>query len=119
MKQTFYMPELATLRFFAFLSVFGCHTALDCGMAVTALTRVGGYGVDVFFALSAYLLTELMLREKEATGGLNSQGVLCPPRPAHPAALLLVPGGRVHRLSPAAAGDHANGGFHAARNAHQ
>jgi len=28
-------------------------------------------GVDVFFVLSAYLLTELLLRKKDATGSLN------------------------------------------------
>jgi peptidoglycan/LPS O-acetylase OafA/YrhL len=42
--------------------------------AVVLLTRVfrlGGPGVDLFFVLSAYLITELLLREKEATGKVH------------------------------------------------
>src|ERR1700730_331546 len=74
MKQTFYLPELDTLRFFAFLAVFLCHYALashPVGLLISGMAQVTGHGVDLFFALSAYLLTELMLREKEETGHVN------------------------------------------------
>jgi peptidoglycan/LPS O-acetylase OafA/YrhL len=74
MKQTFYLPELDTLHFFAFLAVFLCHYALaghPVGLLISGMTQVSGHGIDLFFALSAYLLTELMLREKEETGHVN------------------------------------------------
>jgi peptidoglycan/LPS O-acetylase OafA/YrhL len=34
----------------------------------------GAYGVDLFFALSAYLITSLLLRERVATGALDLRG---------------------------------------------
>ena len=34
----------------------------------------GAYGVDLFFALSAYLITSLLLRERAATGALDLRG---------------------------------------------
>ena len=37
---------------------------------------VGFFGVDLFFVLSAYLLTELMLREKESRGSLDILGFI-------------------------------------------
>lgn len=83
-KPSFYRPELDVLRFFAFLSVFVYHTLyvpLDhlVGRGVpmwfaqlqVSISRVGAYGVDLFFALSAYLITELLLREKEYRGTLD------------------------------------------------
>lgn len=35
------------------------------------LRGVGAFGVPIFFVLSAYLITTLMLREREATGGFD------------------------------------------------
>src|SRR5689334_20593410 len=63
-QNSFYLPELDTLRFFAFGAVFVNHIALDLGTN-SIFAYVGGHGVDLFFALSAYLITELILREKE------------------------------------------------------
>ena len=51
------------MRFFAFLSVFIGHVCLY--FKVPSRHYPAGYGVELFFTLSAYLLTELMLREKE------------------------------------------------------
>ena len=79
--QTFYHPELDVLRFFAFLAVF-IHHALprDASLyirngfpafatdLVLAAKEAGAYGVDLFFALSAYLITELLLREHAKRG---------------------------------------------------
>jgi peptidoglycan/LPS O-acetylase OafA/YrhL len=79
----FYRPELDVLRFFAFLSVFLYH-----GLPGFALTRhtgwmarlalyetqvkdTGAFGVCLFFLLSAYLITELLLREKKCTGTIR------------------------------------------------
>jgi len=77
----FYRPELDALRFGAFFLVF-LHHALPHSSAeysiggplaqiLAAIARAGALGVDLFFALSSYLITELLLREQRATGTLN------------------------------------------------
>jgi peptidoglycan/LPS O-acetylase OafA/YrhL len=58
----YYRPELDALRFLAFFLVFMCHS-MDASW--------GALGVPVFFLLSAYLITELLLREREATGTVD------------------------------------------------
>jgi peptidoglycan/LPS O-acetylase OafA/YrhL len=79
-ETSFYRPELDCLRFFAFLAVFVHHTlpkTADFYQAhhlPTFLANVpyaGAYGVDLFFCLSAYLITELLLREKDQAGHLD------------------------------------------------
>jgi peptidoglycan/LPS O-acetylase OafA/YrhL len=74
----FYLPELDGLRFFAFLAVFLSHVAAFSNGAneakpaiIQIFNLVGRFGVDLFFALSAYLLTVLMIREKDRFGSLN------------------------------------------------
>lgn len=72
------------LRFFAFLLVFFHHslphdpafyTALNVpfviARALAAVGALGAFGVDVFFVLSSYLITELLLREKENCGAVD------------------------------------------------
>jgi peptidoglycan/LPS O-acetylase OafA/YrhL len=76
---SFYRPELDALRFFAFLGVFVFHAtrSADLGFLgslspwAAAVSDSGAYGVDLFFALSAYLITALLLREKESQGTLD------------------------------------------------
>jgi peptidoglycan/LPS O-acetylase OafA/YrhL len=82
--RSFYKPELDVLRFFAFLAVFVFHIVnystdflvqhhvpfLIARIGVS-LTYAGMYGVSLFFILSAYLITELLLREKESMGRLD------------------------------------------------
>lgn len=81
MSARFHRPELDCLRFGAFFLVF-LHHALPhastgypfggpLAQSLAALARAGALGVDLFFALSAYLITELLLREHAATGSLN------------------------------------------------
>lgn len=81
-SRRFYQPELDGLRFYAFLGVFVCHTlpfeaAFYKGLHLPfpwvwgATVKAGAAGVDLFFALSAYLITSLLLKEREETGGIS------------------------------------------------
>src|SRR5438309_11094523 len=85
--ERFYRPELDALRFFAFLGVFIFHAAprtMDfydaagyphwLSSLLIPTFGAGAYGVDLFFALSAYLITSLLLRECAATGALDLRG---------------------------------------------
>ena len=80
----FYHPELDIVRFFAFLMVFVHHAIphepefwMKLGVASPLARIIGGigstgaFGVDVFFALSSYLITELLLREKQQCGEVD------------------------------------------------
>ena len=79
----FYRPELDCLRFFAFFGVFVFHTVppqtteyyaqrhIPAGWLIASASRAGSFGVDLFFLLSAYLITELLLREKEECGKIH------------------------------------------------
>ena len=97
-----YFPELDSLRFFAFLMVFGFHHGLpDLGgwirdiLAMTidlpililfgtggignrlgpavdhALSRNGWIGVNLFFTLSGFIITRLLLREELQYGRID------------------------------------------------
>jgi peptidoglycan/LPS O-acetylase OafA/YrhL len=80
----FYRPALDGLRFFAFVAVFLHHlfpydpaiyrlmgAAEGPAQWMGALALSGATGVDLFFCLSAYLITELLLREHEARGSVD------------------------------------------------
>lgn len=83
-KLVFYRRELDWLRFLAFLAVF-LHHALPneaSGWVSAGVTArfagwlgnaafAGGLGVDLFFVLSAYLITELLTREQERNGEIK------------------------------------------------
>jgi peptidoglycan/LPS O-acetylase OafA/YrhL len=70
-----YRPELDGLRCLAFLAVFLGHLllALSEHLArwVQHLAYAGTFGVDLFFALSGYLITSLLLREDAAYGSIR------------------------------------------------
>ena len=83
----FYHPELDILRFFAFFAVFLHHALprqarfyIDAGLPaavaqwILTLKQAGAFGVDLFFALSAFLITELLRREyvERGTFGLKA-----------------------------------------------
>lgn len=64
----FYRPELDALRFFAFLAVLFHHGPGPQGSKFLWLVcSAGGFGLSMFFLLSAYLITELLIRERERT----------------------------------------------------
>jgi|HubBroStandDraft_1064217.scaffolds.fasta_scaffold01508_4 peptidoglycan/LPS O-acetylase OafA/YrhL len=79
----FYRPELDALRFVAFLCVFACHALPFPGSGhatsfegpawrlMQTIRESGNFGVSLFFVLSAYLITELLRREKLATSDIN------------------------------------------------
>jgi peptidoglycan/LPS O-acetylase OafA/YrhL len=79
----FYRPELDGLRFVAFMAVYlqhtigfgtgGNHQHLPnwLGDLLGTIGLAGNFGVDLFFVLSSYLITELLLRERILSGGLD------------------------------------------------
>ena len=78
----FYHPELDALRFVAFFLVFLAHAVYYVDIDWVHLSRAayvpmfsihgaGYYGVDLFFVLSSYLITELFLREQDKTGSIH------------------------------------------------
>ena len=83
LAERFYKPELDVLRFFAFFIVFLHHVfpllspnqfsgrSRAIGLAIITINDVGGFGMCLFFLLSAYLITELLLREKDRTGTIH------------------------------------------------
>jgi peptidoglycan/LPS O-acetylase OafA/YrhL len=81
---SYYRPELDVLRFFAFFLVFLSHTVPGAEAFwsqtplphaavnwIVGLAAGGAFGVDLFFALSSFLITTLLLREREAVGSVD------------------------------------------------
>ena len=73
----YYRPELDALRFCAFLLVFTFHL-LDYVPVDPARwpflahsATIGAFGVPVFFLLSAFLITELLLKELAEISGFT------------------------------------------------
>jgi peptidoglycan/LPS O-acetylase OafA/YrhL len=77
--KAYYRPELDALRFLAFLCVFSFHrmdyvpTDPVRNAWLFRIGNVGPLGVPVFFLLSAFLITELLLREREKIGRIDIQ----------------------------------------------
>ena len=83
-RTRFYIPQLDGLRFCAFLMVFLSHATHAVAHHPTGLVRwyhpewwerstlvAGAFGVEVFFVLSSYLITTLLLREADACGRID------------------------------------------------
>jgi len=83
-EKSFYHPELDALRFWAFLQVFYFHVGsrFIAGNGVlshhgwlsgvlSGLVQGGSLGVDLFFCLSSFLITSLLLRECDVAGTLD------------------------------------------------
>jgi peptidoglycan/LPS O-acetylase OafA/YrhL len=84
LNERFYHPELDVLRFFAFFLAYLHHslphyaefyTAVGVSSAVAktfaAIGATGAFGVNLFFLLSAYLITELLIRERQRFGHID------------------------------------------------
>lgn len=73
----FYRPELDALRFFAFVGVFLFHRMdyIDVDPLRQPwfynISTAGAFGVSLFFLLSAFLIVELLLRERIQTGTVH------------------------------------------------
>ena len=81
MKNKIYFENLDTLRFAAFFLVFWQHTFSNSfrnisennslNYFISKLPHVGGVGVHIFFVLSGFLITFLMLKEKQVSSEFN------------------------------------------------
>lgn len=73
----YYRPELDVLRFLAFLSVFTVHRMDHVPIHPAQhywlynICLLGNFGVPVFFLLSAFLITELLMREEDRLGTIH------------------------------------------------
>ncbi len=82
--ERFYYPELDSIRFFLFCAVWSFHAlpkeesvypiyqvpAALAGL-ITGIIKAGIYSLYLFFVLSAFLITELLLRERELRGSAD------------------------------------------------
>lgn len=69
MNKTFYRPEIDGLRAVAVVSVVVYHA--DLALGGYEILPGGFLGVDVFFVISGYLISSLLLRELKATGTIG------------------------------------------------
>jgi peptidoglycan/LPS O-acetylase OafA/YrhL len=82
--ERFYHPELDVLRFFSFFLIFLHHSiphipafymkmgvAPAIASALAVLGATGAYGVNIFFLLGSYLVTELLIRERASRGQID------------------------------------------------
>jgi peptidoglycan/LPS O-acetylase OafA/YrhL len=82
--ERFFHPELDVLRFFSFVLIFlhhslphepafygNLHIAPVLASALSSLAISGAFGVQLFLLLSAYLVTELFIRERALRGHID------------------------------------------------
>jgi peptidoglycan/LPS O-acetylase OafA/YrhL len=83
-NERFHHPELDVLRFFAFVFIFlhhsfphetafygNLHIAPVLASALATLAISGAFAVDLFLLISAYLVTELFIRERALRGHID------------------------------------------------
>ena len=80
--RSFYLPQLDALRFFAFLCVFVYHTLFTDSQDLPSIgphllrtlvlvRETGGFGLSLFFFLSSFLITTLLIKERRITGSID------------------------------------------------
>lgn len=74
-SERFYLPQLDGLRFVAFLAVFVFHylssARRELSPTLTVVAEAGAFGVDLFFVLSSFLITSLLLREHTSAARIH------------------------------------------------
>ena len=70
MQPRFYRPQLDVVRFCAFFAVFNHHVLPRTGNSPVwnCVANACGFGLSLFFVLSAYLISLVLLQEREQTG---------------------------------------------------
>lgn len=68
-RETAFFSSLDGLRCIAILAVIWVHTGLR--LDEVTLTQRGHLGVDLFFAISGFLITTLLLRERDRHGSIS------------------------------------------------
>lgn len=81
MKEQLYFGKLDTLRLIAFFLVIWEHCLFRffenyadgtiVQKLILTITKTGGVGVQIFFVISGFLITYLMIREEQSKGNLN------------------------------------------------
>jgi peptidoglycan/LPS O-acetylase OafA/YrhL len=68
-----YLPWMDGMRAIAVMAVMVFHELLYAPQLASVASVVGGgeYGVDIFFAVSGFLITTLLLQEVQARGGIR------------------------------------------------
>jgi peptidoglycan/LPS O-acetylase OafA/YrhL len=71
-----YLPSLDGLRALSILVVIGAHISHSTGLFLTQpwtehVVKQGVLGVHIFFVISGFLITTLLIKEKEASGGVS------------------------------------------------
>src|SRR5882672_11075815 len=69
---------LDSVRFLAFLLVVGTNALRtpNANEFAKIMWRGGGVGVDIFFVLSGFLVSSVLFREHQASGGINFKAFL-------------------------------------------
>ncbi len=72
-RTNFYRPQLDVVRFCAFFAVFNHHVLPRTGVSplLATFANACGFGLSLFFVLSAYLIALILLREQEHTGEVH------------------------------------------------
>lgn len=68
-----YFPGLNTIRLYAAVCVV-VHHVLNVSHTIPSITMTGGNAVTLFFVLSGFLITYLLLEEKRKTGTIDLAG---------------------------------------------
>ncbi|MEO5590771.1 MAG: acyltransferase, partial [Gemmatimonadaceae bacterium] len=66
-----YMPQLDSLRWFAVLFVLWSHLGSGPLISGLGLNGIGVYGARLFFVLSGFLISAILLEMRDGTAGVN------------------------------------------------